>query len=68
MWFTCFTIFSVYKDCFHFIIHAFNSNKKNDNDDDDNDDDNYDDDYDDSDDNGNDDENENKTITQKFYE
>ena len=39
MWFIGFTIFSVYKNCFHFIC-AFNSN--NNDDDDNDDDDNYD--------------------------
>ena len=45
MWFIGFTIFSVYKNCFHFIICAFNSN--NNDDDDNDDDDNYDNDDDD---------------------
>ena len=45
VWFIGFTIFSVYKNCFHFIICAFNSN--NNDDDDNDDDDNYDNDDDD---------------------
>ena len=76
MWLICSTIFSIHKNCFHFIICAFNSNN-NHNDDDDNDDDDDDDDVSDDDDhNDNDNENdnenenvnENETIPQKFYE
>ena len=60
MVFISFAIFSIHKNCFHFIISILNNNHShnhnhnhNHNDDDDDDDDN---------------ENENETIAQKFYE
>ena len=71
MVFISFAIFSIHKNCFHFVICILNNNNDNNNHNNHNHNHNDDDDNDNDEDNGNDgddNENENKAIAQKFYE